>query len=35
MTPVPTVKLNGFPLTVVADMQSVTLAAGTLAPTTW
>ena len=30
-----TVKLSGWPLTVVADMQSVTLAAGMFAPTTW
>ena len=31
----PTVKDNGFPLTVAADIQSVTLAAGTSPDTTW
>ena len=35
MTEDPTVNESGFPLTAVADIQSVTLAAGTSPATTW
>ena len=35
MTEDPTVNERGFPFTAVADIQSVTLAAGTSPATTW